>query len=641
MSQPSPSRPPAPLPAFPHFAGRVAQQGSSASPVYASALVIPSFRPDPPSPFDPSLNAPFYGDHPGSAHSHAHSQSSSSHLGVDEPLNFIQASYGAPFVSASEYDWLFDATRNFDVTLASSRPASPGHENYELDFGMGLSSNANPFDFAAGGGIDASAFDTPIAQKWAEHDDEVDQAGKSDGMIEQPRPASVVPEEPEELVETTETPSEDRLDPSTFIKPETRLRILDYLGPEWIGLRGDERMSTTALEEYLSLFWHRVHETQAPGVHRASFKTDTAPTPLLLSMMLLGCYFADKEAHVLATKIHPMFRGKVFCSPDFRPRAELWVHQTALLIIVFGKLCSNRIAHEMSHMYEHLRLSARLVTYSRLVAVPPESRDDVEVLWAAWIEEEVAKRVAHIDFAVNAALFRHSPALSAFQVQLTLPCDEDEWDAPTAEEWFAIHKAARPPIPFISALKASLMAGATPPVLNAFSRITILHGLISVAQDLQWRDHVIGLSQPEGRQINWRDLCSAAYNSWKARLDLTLQTATFPTSQLLRASISLYAVAHISLSVDVHEIQIFAGAENALGLVVSPVVYEATTHRIRIWAASKDGRSATWHAAFFLRSSLQHWFESTGDLAGCLHHRWAVYIAALTLYCFGKASEFA
>ena len=63
----------------------------------------------------------------------------------------------------------------------------------------------------------------------------------------------------------------------------------------------------------------------------------------------------------------------------------------------------------------------------------------------------------------DAALFRHSPALSAFQVQLTLPCDEDEWDAPNAVEWARIHARSRPPIPFISALKASLMAGAAPP----------------------------------------------------------------------------------------------------------------------------------------------------------------------------------
>lgn len=42
-----------------------------------------------------------------------------------EPLDLVQASYGAPFVSASEYDWLFDPSGGFDISFPSSRPASP------------------------------------------------------------------------------------------------------------------------------------------------------------------------------------------------------------------------------------------------------------------------------------------------------------------------------------------------------------------------------------------------------------------------------------------------------------------------------------------------------------------------------------
>jgi hypothetical protein len=34
-------------------------------------------------------------------------------------------------------------------------------------------------------------------------------------------------------------------------------------------------------------------------------------------------------------------------SPDFRPNADIWVYQTALLLIIFGTLCSDRMAHEM------------------------------------------------------------------------------------------------------------------------------------------------------------------------------------------------------------------------------------------------------------------------------------------------------
>lgn len=67
-----------------------------------------------------------------------------------------------------------------------------------------------------------------------------------------------------------------------------------------------------------------------------------------------------------------------------------------------------------------------------------------------------------------------------------MPCDEDLWEATTAEEWKRLHDRARQPIQFISALKASLTAVNETTSLNPFSRISVLHGLLSVAQDLQW-----------------------------------------------------------------------------------------------------------------------------------------------------------
>lgn len=80
---------------------------------------------------------------------------------------------------------------------------------------------------------------------------------------------------------------------------------------------------------------------------------------------------------------------------------------------------------------------------------------------------------------------------------------------------------------------------------------------------------------------------SASYNKWKQSLDECLSSSHTQTSQLLRASISLYAVAHITLSIDIHELQIYAGAQSALGLVVSGAIYSATEARIKLWAQTK------------------------------------------------------
>ncbi|BGP16440.1 hypothetical protein JCM10213v2_004442 [Rhodosporidiobolus nylandii] len=444
---------------------------------------------------------------------------------------------------------------------------------------------------------------------------------------------------------STELPPLDPNDPTIFVDEQTRARVLEYLSPEWSFLQDDPRLGAQPMSYYLSLFWVKVHETQAPAVHRASFRPNTAPTPLLLSMMLLGSYFAPPESYQLAVQLHPWFRGKVFCSAEFRPRAEIWLMQTVLLLLVFGKLCSTRMDHEMAHIFQSslVQLGRRSGLFSqRVVDLPPEKANDVEAQWHAWIEEEVAKRLAQIMFAVDvehASFFRHAHTLSAFQVQLPLPCDEDQWEAPNAFEWKRLHDSQRPPIQFISALKASLTAVHDAPQLNPFSRISVLHGLLSVAQDLQWRDHVLGFSTPERRSHNWRDMISSAYNLWKQRLDEALVTASPATTQLLRASISLYATAQITFSIDIHELQIYAGAETAAGLIISPPVFHATEQRIRLWSGSREGRASTWHAVHFLRSCLQHWRQSTADLAGCLHHRWTVYIAFLTVYAFGRSTS--
>ncbi len=93
----------------------------------------------------------------------------------------------------------------------------------------------------------------------------------------------------------------------------------------------------------------------------------------------------------------------------------------------------------------------------------------------------------------DAALFRHAPTLSAFQLQLHLPCDEAEWAAPDAASWAALqHGPDRPaPLPFLAALKAGLSSNeeseAILASLSPFSRILLLHGIMAVAQDLQWQ----------------------------------------------------------------------------------------------------------------------------------------------------------
>ncbi|BGP55827.1 hypothetical protein JCM8202v2_003434 [Rhodotorula sphaerocarpa] len=596
-----------------------------------------------------------------------------SHHDFEEPFNFLSANYGAPFASASDYSWLFAPDQSFDVHFTASRPASPG-AGVHSDFFAGLSGGAGGGPGGGTGGTGLGGTQTPARLAAVAHAlnghvgltsqlDKVSQQLEATAAKQQQQqhqqhlhpsgPPShdllgfhgpLSPAKLETVAEVEElSPSihgsvesipngyanaediiPDPNDPTTFVDEDTRQRVIEYLGSDWSHLRDDPRLGVSQMAHYLTLFWVKVHETQAPAVHRASFRPSSTQTPLLLSMMLLGSYFAPPESYQLAVQLHPWFRGKVLCSPDFRPRSEIWLMQTMLLITVFGKLCSTRMDHEMSHIFQSsfVQLGRRSGLFSqRAYEILEDRHDDIEYQWRAWIEEEVAKRLAQIVFAMDvehAAFFRHAHTLSAFQIQLPMPCDEDLWEATSADEWKRLHDRARQPIQFISALKASLTAVNETTSLNPFSRISVLHGLLSVAQDLQ---------------------CSSAYNLWKQRLDEALVNASPATTQLLRASISLYATAQITFSIDIHELQIYAGAETAAGLIVSPAVFHATETRIRMWSGSREGRASTWHAVHFLRSCLQHWRQSTADLAGCLHHRWTVYIAFLAVYAFGRSTS--
>ncbi|GJN90701.1 hypothetical protein Rhopal_003715-T1 [Rhodotorula paludigena] len=625
----------------------------------------PQHHPTPPQPHPVTHHSPFAFN----ANPPLHPMPS--HHDFEEPFNFLSTNYGAPFASNSDYSWLFAPDQSFDVHFAASRPASPGAGSHDFlaafgQGGSGIPGTQTPARLAAvanalgGHGNISSQLDKVSQQLEATEQQQQQQQQQALDLLglhggAPGSPVKLEPVEEESSMDLTESIPNgyhnshdvvpDPNDATTFVDDATRTRVLDYLGSDWSHLRDDPRLGVQQMAYYLALFWVKVHETQAPAVHRASFRPAAAPTPLLLSMMLVGSYFAPAESYQLAVQLHPWFRGKVLCSPDFRPRSEVWLMQTMLLIVVFGKLCSTRMDHEMAHIFQSsfIQLGRRSGLFSqRAIEIPLDKEDDIDFLWHAWIEEEVSKRLAQIVFALDvehAAFFRHAHTLSAFQIQLPLPCDEDQWEASTAHEWKQLHDQQRQPIQFISALKASLTAVNEATSLNPFSRIAVLHGLLSVAQDLQWRDHVLGFSSPERRSQNWRDMISSAYNLWKQRLDEALVHAPPATTQLLRASISLYATAQITFSIDIHELQIYAGAETAAGLIVSPAVFHATEQRIRMWSGSREGRASTWHAVHFLRSCLQHWRQSTADLAGCLHHRWTVYLAFLAVYAFGRSTS--
>ncbi|KAH9811991.1 fungal-specific transcription factor domain-containing protein [Melampsora americana] len=468
-------------------------------------------------------------------------------------------------------------------------------------------------------------------------------------------------------------------DLSVYVSFETRDRILQTVKNELSFLENDHRFGCEEISKYLNLYWIHVHQTSFPILHRPTFKTSEASVFLLCLMICLGAYFTDSEGHGLATILYEDIRKRVISSPEFKPRASLDIIQVTLLMILYGKLCSTRNHHEMAHIFwgSILTMYRRSALFSpRVSSIPNELKNSIDVQWKVWIEDESSKRAAYAAFLIDvqhAAIFRHAPTLSAFHIQHVLPSDEEEWNAKDSISWNEIHLrilshqrrmgggggggeeeedeenyqgGGNRGTLFMSALKASLMPGMAPPFLNPFSRVVILHGLISVAFDLQWRDvFMIGLVtsnetpsiHPNGIKKDWREMIAAAFNSWKICLDSCLISSNAPAHQLLTASISIYALAHIVLSIDVHELQIYTGAEITIGLTVANQVAQKNTRsKVKRWAHTKEGRASTWHAAHFLRSSLID-LDQVNETIDSLHYTWACYISVLTVVAYGTA----
>jgi hypothetical protein len=108
----------------------------------------------------------------------------------------------------------------------------------------------------------------------------------------------------------------------------------------------DRLLSLSSLQHYSDLFFTRFNSSY-PLIHRATFNPDNVHNFLLMSILLLGATYSDKEAHLLAVCIHDIMRPLIHSSPEFSTRPKLWMLQTILLVECFGKSRAGEKQHDM------------------------------------------------------------------------------------------------------------------------------------------------------------------------------------------------------------------------------------------------------------------------------------------------------
>ena len=109
-------------------------------------------------------------------------------------------------------------------------------------------------------------------------------------------------------------------------------------------------LTLDAMQEYCDHFFLRFNKSY-PLIHRATFVPSQVDPLLLVSIMLLGATYGDKDAHRLAVCIHDIMRTQVIQHPAFTPTPEIWMLQVILLIECFGKSRAGQKQHDMSHLF--------------------------------------------------------------------------------------------------------------------------------------------------------------------------------------------------------------------------------------------------------------------------------------------------
>lgn len=134
---------------------------------------------------------------------------------------------------------------------------------------------------------------------------------------------------------------------------------------------------------------------------------------------------------------------------------------------------------------------------------------DLDSRWRAEVDAEERRRYSSVLFVrtiayslgrlallcfmwdtQHAVLFSQSLCMNAAELKLSMPWDAAVWEADTAEEWHSLSAARQPPPPYLSVLRAYINpeSDSPPRQLSGLARVLALHGLMSVAWDLNRRD---------------------------------------------------------------------------------------------------------------------------------------------------------
>ncbi|KAK9447160.1 fungal-specific transcription factor domain-containing protein [Limtongia smithiae] len=462
----------------------------------------------------------------------------------------------------------------------------------------------------------------------------------SDGMLSNSRELFLPPnfyssfESPMDLPNLLTPPTPPRA------RMMSEMKRLDLLGliPS---LENHEDFDMECIHRYISLYWDKFH-FQFPILHRPSFEADTTPGPLLWSIILIGAHYGS--ATDLARKISEPLRWVIFGSPGFHPPAKIWIIQSLLLLETYEKMMGTRKMHERGHIHHGTTLqlirrgTTLLGTSTNSGALRATS--GTSEIWKRWIEAEMAKRAVFMAFTLDvchAALFAHSLVMSAHEIRLSLPCNEDAWELMPEDR---SHVVRTPTMPFLKALKKVLNQQSV--ATGRYGSVVLLCGLMSLSYQMEQLDLQVSALGWGAFRDTWRTTLAPALDFWKAdydrrfpRVDMAIAAGPMDSTYLQRAIPPMWHMAHVSMRVSIYDLQVFCGVHKVLGRPTMRQDFQASQRRIRDWAISERAPDAAFHAVqsiyeVFVVGDVGMYYGNESYSAG---HDWFVHRAGIVSHC--------
>ncbi len=468
-------------------------------------------------------------------------------------------------------------------------------------------------------------------------------------------------------------------------------------------------MSLQLLITYITSYWIHIHQ-QMPILHRPTFNPETCPDLMLLAMMCLGATCLEhvhpmelsKTSAEMAFFAAHHIRWEIFKDSEFRPTAKLWTFQTMLLLELFEKMYSTRTLHERAHIHHAttltvMRRGSSLIGRSANdsprdeedpTRTPPGPEGSIntagqntnDAYWNRWITAEATRRSAFAAFIIDsthATLFGHSAVMSPHELRLPLPCDEALWSATSSAEVQRVEASLAAngfkPTSFLDGLRRTLNGQKVR--TNIFGRVILMAGLLNVSWHMNQRDlqvSSLGATSTLGSQIKWRSPLTRAFDFWRRDFDESLakndawlsvcnpktgdRAGAVARDNVFESRTCLHSLAHMAMHVDIVDCQVFAGADRALGRMVTDSDRAAVQRRMREqWAPSARARDATFYALRFLcevlipeeelaanKRSHPHQpptFSYSARDDYLLNRPWILFFAALIVWSYGYALD--